>query len=208
MRRYKFFINFDKEEQWLNEMSKQGYELTNKSIGYEFQAAQPENRVIKVDYRTFKNREDFEDYRALFEDSGWSHIAGTKNSGAQYFKRTDNKGRNDIFSDTDSKAVRYKRVAQMWISLASCFIPIFAALISTGAIDAAAILNPKLLYYTPGLWEKTGTAFWRAFLFETPFAFSRGILWMIIPVMIILYFIFAVKAKKQYQKTQQESLIK
>jgi hypothetical protein len=66
----------------------------------------------------------------------------------------------------------------MWITLASSFIPIFAVLISTDSIDAGALLNPKLLYYTPGLWEETGAAFWGAFLFE--------------------------KAHKQYQKTQED----
>jgi hypothetical protein len=204
MRKFKFFINFDKEEKWLNEMAKQGYKFTKKSIGYEFQPAKPENAAIKMDYRTFKKQEDFEDYCALFEDCGWKHITGTKSSGSQYFKNIDVNGSEDIFSDADSKAGRYKRISQMWITLASSFIPIFAVLISTGSIDAGALLNPKLLYYTPGLWEETGAAFWGAFLFETPFALFRGFFWVLLPIMIVLYLIFALKANKQYQKTQED----
>ncbi|TDF89180.1 DUF2812 domain-containing protein [Paenibacillus piri] len=204
MIKFKFFINFDKEEKWLNEMAKQGFKLTNKSIGYVFQPSEPENATIKMDYRTFNKQDDFEDYRVLFEDSGWKHIAGTKGSGAQYFKKIDENGNEDIFSDADSKAARYKRISQMWISLATAFIPIFAVLISTGSIDAKAFLNPKLLYYTPGLWEETGAAFWRAFLFETPFVLFRVFFWALIPVTIVLYLIFAYKANKQYQKTQED----
>jgi hypothetical protein len=168
MRKLKFFINFRKEERWLNEMAKQGYKFTKKSIGYEFQPDKPENTVIKLDCRTFKRQADFEDYCTLFEDCGWKHITGTKSSGYQYFKSID--GGEDIFSDADSKAGRYKRISHMWMALAASYIPIFAVLISTSSIDTGALLN---LYYTPGLWEKSGAALWGAILFETPFALLK-----------------------------------
>ncbi|GGH32565.1 DUF2812 domain-containing protein [Paenibacillus segetis] len=204
MKKYKCFINFEKEEQWLNEMAKQGYQLVKKSSSslYRFQSANPDNTTIKIDYRTFKKQEDFVDYCTLFEDSGWEHIAGTKNSGAQYFRKINENGSEDIFSDADSKAGRYQRLSQMWLALATCFIPIFVALVSTNTIDGKALLNPKLLYYTPGLWDKVGVHFWRSFLFETPFVIIRGYLWAFFPVLIVLYLIFALKANKQYRKTQ------
>jgi hypothetical protein len=208
MRKFKFFINFDKEEKWLNEMANEGYQFTHKSVGYKFQSAAPENATIKMDYRKFKKQGEFEDYCALFEDSGWQHIEGTKSSGYQYFKKANEHGSEDIFSDADSKAGRYKRLSAMWMSLVSAFIAIFAVLILTGSIDGKAFLNPKLLYYTPGLWQETGAAFWGAFLFETPFAFFRGFFWVLIPIMIVLYLIFALKANKQYQKTQEDRLEK
>ena len=203
MKRFKFFTDFEKEEKWLNEMAREGYAFTKKSIGYEFQPAEPERASIKIDYRSFKNKESFEDYRALFDDSGWKHIAGTKSSGLQYFKRKDESGSEDIFSDIDSKAGRYQRLAHMWITLAFTFIPIFIALSMNRAIQVEALLNPKLLYYTPGLWEKAGMAFVGAFLFETPFVLLR-LSWLSFPVLIFLYFIFAAKAKKQYQRTLKE----
>lgn len=202
MRKFKFFTSFEKEEQWLNVMAKQGFHLTNKSTSYEFEHGKTDNTVIKIDYRKFKKQEDFEDYCALFEDSGWNHISGTKRSGYQYFKKANVDGNEDIFSDVDSKAGRYKRLSEMWISLVSILTPVFVVLLLTNSIDGAALLNPKLLYYTPGLWEETGVDFWRAFLFETPFVLFRGALWGIIPIMIILYLIFALKANKRYhQKT-------
>ncbi|HEY4391385.1 MAG TPA: DUF2812 domain-containing protein [Paenibacillus sp.] len=203
MRKYKFFTDFDREEQWLNEMARSGYLLVNKAYSYEFTEGSPEDANYRIDYRTFKKRQDFEDYRTLFEDSGWKHIAGTKSSGAQYFKQVKEQGDEDIFSDVDSKAARYKRLSEMWMSLAGCFIPLFAVLISTGAINITAFVKPKLLYYTPGLWEMNGSHFWRAFLFETPFALLRGFSWVILPIFILVYMIFAYKAKTQFAKTQQ-----
>lgn len=203
MKKMKFFTNFDHEEQWLNEMARKGHVLVGKSMTYEFAASHPEEANYRIDYRSFKSRQDFEDYKALFEDSGWMHVAGTKSSGTQYFRQIGTAGNGDIFSDVDSKAARYKRISEMWLQLACCFIPLFAVLISTDVIDVTAFVQPKLLYYTPGLWDMSGGAFWRAFLFETPFAFFRGFIWLVIPAMILVYAIFAYKAKKQYEKTQQ-----
>ncbi|RJE83975.1 DUF2812 domain-containing protein [Paenibacillus sp. 1011MAR3C5] len=204
MRKLNYFVDLEKEEQWLNDMARQGYILSRKSIGYEFEPAKPGLDVaIRIDYRTFRRASDFEDYRALFEDCGWAHIAGTRSSGAQYFKKTGTDTEDDIFSDLDSKAGRYKRLADMWTSLAACFIPLFVVLITTNSIDLAVFLNPKALYYTPGLWEKEGAAFWGSFLFETPFALGRGFLWMTIPIMIALASLFSYKAKKQYDSNRK-----
>lgn len=97
MKKYKIFMNFDKEEKWLTDMERKGYTLVKNSYGYTFQSGEPKQTEIKIDYRTFKDGEEFEDYRTLYEDSGWEHIAGTKRSGSQYFRRTDNFAREDIF---------------------------------------------------------------------------------------------------------------
>lgn len=101
MIKYKFFTDFDKEEKWLNEMARQGYRFSGKSLGYRYKFApvEPEHAVIKIDYRNFDKQEDFEDYRALFEDTGWKHVSGTKNSGHQYFRKIDGKSKEEIFSD-------------------------------------------------------------------------------------------------------------
>lgn len=202
MRQIKFFIDFEKEEQWLNGMAKRGFALAGKSIAYVFDRAEPEDAVIKIDFRQFKSRADFEDYLALFEDSGWKHVAGSKSSGSQYFRKIDETVSDDIFSDADSRAGRYQRLSRMWFSLACCYIPIFAAMVSTGLVDTTAFTDPKALYYTPGLWEKTGVSFWQAFLFETPFALGRGFAWLIFPLLIGLYLIFSALAKSRYRQVK------
>lgn len=209
MKKYKFFTKFDQEEKWLNDMARQGCRFIKKtSFGYEFEPEKPVIATVKMDYRIFKKQEDFEDYRALFEDSGWEHISGTKSSGYQYFKNMDELGSEEIFSDVDSKASRYKRLADMWAMLACCFIPILAALISTDAIDPGVLLDPKSIYFTPGLWELNGEPFWRAFLFETPFALLRVFFLLIFPVMIMIYLYFAFKANSHYKKTQGDKIIR
>lgn len=207
MNKFRFYINLNKEEKWLNEMATQGLELDRKHTKYEFRKTLPNNTIIKIDYRNFKSKDDFQNYITLFKDCGWEHITGTKTSGKQYFKKIDEKAGDDIFSDVSSKAERYKKLSNMWLSLAACYFPIFVSMIMTKSINIAALLNPKLVYYTPGLWQKTGTSFWMAFLFETPFAMMRGFIWLLLPFSIILYTIFAVKAQMYYKKTNLEKQI-
>lgn len=204
MRSFKFFINYDKEEKWLNDMAKKGYELEETFWGYKFRVTKPKNTRIRIDYRTFKNKEDFEDYCALFEDSGWKHIAGTKNSGKQYFSKTTENSEEDIFSNGISRAARYKRLSNMWMMLSMAYFFIFMSFLSQKHIDIKALFNPKLLYYTPGLWERSGVRFWRSFLFETPFALLRGFSWIFIPVTLILYLYFSAKAQLLYNKETKE----
>lgn len=204
MKKFRCFLDFEKEENWLNEIAEQGWEFCGKSYKYEFRKIVSNNSIIKIDYHIFKNNSDFQDYLALFRDSGWEHISGSTKSGTQYFKKVKDGDVTDIFSDIPSKEARYKRLSNMWLTMAISYFPILVALIMTKAVDISAFLNPKLLYYTPGLWEKTGTYFWKAFLFETPFAVMRGFFWLLFLALIILYLAFALKAAMHYRKTKLE----
>jgi len=203
MRTFKCFLNFDKEEKWLHEMAMKGYELFSVGFGYDFREGAPENSIIRIDYRTFSRKSDYIDYCTLFEDSGWKHVAGSRNTGAQYFKKVGESATEDIFSDEGSKAGRYKRLADMWLVLGVVYLPLFVSFVTNGSIHIEAFSNPKMLYYTPQLWEMTGSAFWSHFLFETPFALMRGFAWLVFPVLIIVYFVFAIKAMRLYKKSQR-----
>lgn len=198
MYKFKFFLDFEKEEKWLEQMANEGYHLQNTFMGYQFQRGNPEATTIKIDFRRFGKKEDFIDYYTMFEDSGWKHLAGSKNSGMQYFKKIEDTVGDEIFSDNNSKAARYKRYANMCFELAMSFLPLLVVFYLTDIIDFKALINPKELYFTPGLWDETGTSFWFSFLFETPFALMRGFAWSFIPLTIILYLFFGYRSKKLY----------
>ena len=51
----------------------------------------------------------------MFEDSGWKHIVGNKSSISQYFKKGRTNNEDDIFSDSNSKAGKYKRLINITI---------------------------------------------------------------------------------------------
>ncbi len=84
------------------------------------------------------------------------------------------------------------------------FLLMSVAYISNGNINVNLILNPKLLYYTPGLWERTGVPFWGGFLFETPFALGRSIVFLI-PLIAVFYVYLAIKARMLYNKGKKSN---
>jgi len=200
MKKFRIFINFQKEEKWLEQMALQGWLLKKQNIIYTFTPAPPQQANIKIDYRIFTKNQDFIDYITLFEDSGWKHISGTKMSGNQYFIQL-NDNNEDIFSDSMSRAGRYKRAANMMLFGAILFLPLIIVAIQQGTFFRLDMfVNPKVLYFTPGLWESSGFDFWRAFLFETPFAFMRGFSWSLWSLFIIAYFILTIRAWITYKK--------
>lgn len=203
MIRYRLFLDFAKEEAWLSEMARQGWELTGFYLGYHFKEVKPQDTLIRIDFRQFSRRDEFLNYVTLFEDSGWQHIAGSTSSGSQYFKRLSADSSEDIFSDRLSRAERYKRLSHFWLFMALFFLMMMVAISASGAWDWRALLQPSRLYLTPGLWEKSGLAFWRAFLFETPFALFRAVLLFGFPLTMIPYLVLAMKSNSLYRKEKE-----
>ena len=83
--KWRLFLNFDREERWLASMAEQGFALVRRNCFgfYRFLSSEPKDTPIRIDYRPFRCEADFMDYVALFEDSGWKHIAGSRWSGMQ-----------------------------------------------------------------------------------------------------------------------------
>lgn len=203
MKRFKFFIDFCKEEKWLEHMAQQGWLLSDKCIFYEFHRVSPGAKTIRIDFREAQSEKDYVNYCTLFEDSGWHHIAGTKSSGAQYFLKAHSGSTEDIFSDGFSRAGRYKRLAGMWLFSAVIFIPLLLSMITGGWINTDSLFSPKEWYLTPGIWELDGLSFWWSFIFETPFALMRGIGWLLPIAAILICAGFALKSKLLYRSALQ-----
>lgn len=196
MKRFRMFFRFDREEKWLEEMAGNGWLLCGKKLCYEFQRCTAGKCTIRADYREFKGRGEFEDYRAMFEDSGWKHLAGSKGSGTQYFLKLSDCGNEDIFSDGLSRAGRYKRMANAWLCAAAALVPLMVVYFT----QVERSWTPREWYLTPGLWEMEGLEFWRAFLFETPFALGRGVGWLFPLAPIVMYLVYAVMAWRLYRR--------
>lgn len=197
MFKFKIFVDMDQEEQYLNAMARSGYVLKRyNSLGfYTFEKSTPQNLHYKIDYRVFKAKREYEEYKLLFQDSGWIHVFGSTYSGSQYFLPTsDNSSSPDIFSDIESKAARYKRLLNQCILGLSIMLVYFVALM----VSADFNLN-NLGYLTPGLWQRTGLAFWSGFLFETPFVIFRFLPFVTLCVLSAMYGYCAVKSRNLYK---------
>lgn len=205
MRKFKTFVDMDKEEEYLNEMAKRGFVLKKySSLGvYTFVKGASIDLHYRVDYRVFKNKRDFQEYKILFEDAGWEHVSGTKFSGGQFFiPKIPNIGLQDIFSDTESKLARYKRFINQCIYSCMGMVVYMFILLSQYGFNFS---NLNWIYLTPGLWEKNGGDFWRSFIFETPFVVLRVLPFIIFMIFMIKCGYWAFEAKKIYNESLSEN---
>ena len=183
MRKLKMFTDYDDEEKWLSEMSIAGWKLVNKNFFYKFEKNDEENINYAVDFQDYMSRADYINYITMFEDFGWKHIAGSRFGGEQYFVNESDERGDSIFSDRESSAKRYRKKGIQSLISAITFMILY--LITIPNNNFGYILNPKSAFLTPGLWERTGGAFWGAFLFELPFAALRFISIVFIVIYII-----------------------
>ncbi len=207
MRKFKSFANFDKEEAWLKTMAEQGWLLVSTSFGYEFVPGAAQELTYRVDYRTFRRKMDFADYVSLFEDGGWHHVSGSFWSGTQYFVRLRPDVADDIFSDDASKAARYRRSSELWLMLFLCYAALLLVSFMINGGSDFPFLHLQDLYYTPGLWEKTGFEFWRAFLFETPFALGRAFSGSLLVIVTGVFAYQAIRTFLAGRRTRYESVL-
>lgn len=200
---FKFFWSPEKEEAWLEQMSEGGWRLSKVTslYYYTFIKSQPEKRVYKIDYRSFKEPGDREDYLAMFKDSGWQPVMEREVNYAFYFYALQDRARQDIFSDDVSRAQRNLRYANlMGCSLLPAFLPMLV-LYLTGSIHFS-----NIGYQTPGLWQMSGSEFTFHFLFETPFVVLRtGVYFLpLIPLSLGLFFLFKYYLLYKGAKREQE----
>lgn len=201
MKKMKVFYNFQEEENWLADMAKNGHILKSYSAFgiYTFADEKPQNLSYKIDYKMFTKKSEYISYLALFEDAGWQHVWGTKNSGNHYFLPKDGQSDKEIFSDIESANERYKTLFQICTINLSLW-----AVYCTILMYANDFSFSNFGFLTPGLWDKVGAEFWKSFLFELPFVIGRVGLPVILLAIGILYGYWAIKAKKEYDRLASE----
>ena len=73
---WRFFTpdDYDKEEEFLTEMSRQGWHFISfRVFVYKFEKGQPVNYTYKLDYINDK-KADKSNYLAMYEDCGWENV--------------------------------------------------------------------------------------------------------------------------------------
>ncbi len=111
-RKFKFFWAWDddKEERWLEEMSREGLHLIalDGPFLYRFERGEPLRYAYRMDYQTSREK-DLANYRSIFEDAGWQLIG--RMSGWFYWRKLAKPGEeSEIFSDVESKIAKYRHL--------------------------------------------------------------------------------------------------
>ncbi|MGP1910622.1 DUF2812 domain-containing protein [Metabacillus sp. JX24] len=171
MKKFKMFFDIEKEEQWLNQQLQKGYRCTNISgLGiYTFKKTD-KNYVMRLDYQKNLSKKKFRDYKGVYEDFGWFYVNGPWLGGIRYWQKEDD-DQNEIFSDRQSKRYYYKRLMD-YSSILGILLLFFSYM----------IYKDSGLYAAEGLWSMKGSLFWKAFLFETPFALLK-----LLPALMVVF---------------------
>lgn len=131
--------DFDKEEQWLNEMSAQGLALSGVSFcRYEFEEVTPGTYTYRLELLKENIRHpQSQHYIRFMEDMGAKH-AGTFSNWV-YFAMPNDQGPFELHSDLDSKISHLSRIQAL-------FVPGALLCLITG------IQNLMLLFSSDGVW--------------------------------------------------------
>lgn len=113
MIKFRWYYDIDKDEEFLNSMSKRGYELVEFFLGfYTFKKCEPNEYTYRIDLIGNKSIEEMEEYLDVIEDSG--AILIKKWGPWAFFKK---KGNFELYTDTESKIRLYTRIRNMFAFL-------------------------------------------------------------------------------------------
>ncbi|UQF70912.1 DUF2812 domain-containing protein [Vagococcus lutrae] len=189
MKKFRIFLSVKAEEDWINAIQEDGHELVsiNSLLPlYTFKkTANKESFVpyVRLDFREKSmSKSNYEEYLTLFQDSGWKLIKGSRFGGNQYFQQEHADATREIYSDKDSQESMKRRYVKYGYTYGFLFLLYFYIFSTTSSRNLSDIFNVKSWYLTPNLWEMKGAWFWKAFIFETPFALLR-----VVPLFIFLF---------------------
>lgn len=102
--------DFDKEEQWLNEMSAKGFQLVSVSLGkYVFEDGEKGRFQYKIELLDYMPSNSISQaYIRFIEDTGAEHV-GTIFRWV-YFRKEVSEGTFEIYSDIKSRIKHYNRI--------------------------------------------------------------------------------------------------
>jgi hypothetical protein len=141
----KLFLNFEKEERWINEMSKQGLQLKEYKFGrYFFEKGKPNEYIYRIEMLDENPKsEKSQEYIRFMEESGVEFV-GSYNTWV-YFRKKVEDGPFEIYTDYLSRIQHYEKIARMFGIIALINIAIFFVNFSMG-LSRVSEMNKFVAY--------------------------------------------------------------
>lgn len=113
----KVFFNYEKEEEWINEMAQQGYELTDFSIGkYTFKQGIPGEYLYRYQYVADKKEQEIQKQKDLQKKSGIEIVIN--NSNWMVIRKKSSQGPFETITDYETKIRHYQSIMRFFNVLA------------------------------------------------------------------------------------------
>lgn len=109
---YRFFVDYEKEERWVNEMADRGWNLKKAIVGFfVFEKGTPQQYIYRNEFVNRKSKDYFEflemmNIECVYKFGGWA-----------YYRKPKTEGPFELFSDTTSKISYIKSMNRIFIVL-------------------------------------------------------------------------------------------
>ncbi|SDS67464.1 Protein of unknown function [Paenibacillaceae bacterium GAS479] len=141
----KWFWNYEREEEWLNEMSAKGMMLTDYSWGkYVFEEGTPREYTYRIELlEQLPAHSESKAYLDSMEQNGIERVASYMRW--VYFRRKSSEGVFNMYSNPESKLKHYKHVYFWWKTLMAIELTIGLINILIGIVSLT--INEGNRYY-------------------------------------------------------------
>lgn len=136
MIKFRWYVDSQKEQEWLNEMSKQGWALKSFFLGfYKFEKSEPGEYIYQIDLLPEKvNKQEYYDF---MEETGtqvvcsWFYWV--------YLRKKASEGNFEMYSDKESLKEHYKKIIQFFTPF--MYLELVAALLQLPAISMGSYIS-------------------------------------------------------------------
>ncbi|MCL2171193.1 MAG: DUF2812 domain-containing protein [Defluviitaleaceae bacterium] len=139
IRKWKFFLDFEREEAWLNQQAARGLVLVHcDTFGYVFEDSAPGEYNVRIAcMKMGAKRDEIAEFIRFIEDGGATHIA-TIHNWIYFHKKADDRP-FEIYNDLDSKINQFRKMTGI------------TALMGFGGVIIAPILLLAAIFFVqPG----------------------------------------------------------
>ena len=134
--RYRFYLDYEKEEKWINEMAAQGWHLKKFLLGsFTFTKGEPGAYIYRNEFITGKSLKEKKDYFQFLSDSGITIIH--EFGGWVYMKKAAAEGPFELYTDTASKIDYFKRMLNIFLFL--FFINVWMGILNISVLAERSI---------------------------------------------------------------------
>lgn len=114
--KFRFYLDFEKEEKWINEMARKGWHLEKFLLGrFTFIKGDPGESIYRNEFITGMSVLEKKEYFEFLKDSGITIVH--EFGGWVYMKKAAAEGPFEIYTDTKSKIDYYKRILNIFLVL-------------------------------------------------------------------------------------------
>ena len=138
VKRWKLFLDFEKEEEWLNKMVAEGLAMTHYTLGrYSFEECAPGEYIYRIELLGRRaTHPDKVKYIQFMEESGAEHVDSYLNW--VYFRKKAAEGPFNIYTNLESRIAHYQRIIRLFFLLTPLFL---LAVLSQGRVIISFVEN-------------------------------------------------------------------